>query len=486
MGDHLDRHSISYIHSLTSDYPTVQNVVNLVAARGVLNPLPVNEALLPPDWKDTFLEGCINVPVDDSCISLITAFNGAFNSILRQSDESEMQLITIIDACLHIFNVIMKTNNKRGTTITTSGRCMPDYSTEYKKKYPLTVGEDKLQRNYRKGEYGHDPLVELLTKSPLTQWKMFYGNIPFIFGYHVVGSESTSVMEFGLIHPSPPYFTPLFHEDIVNTDGRCRFCFLLLKLLPVLKYLMRVANNETALGLGWTNSSVKPGFLKTLKVVVMDRAPVLEIAWTPIHIPTFQQTIDAMRPVYDVLCKRNHINVLRYHRDHQGIETVISDQGSLLGYKCFLVPFGRPVAISTNAELKACLISVCRELQDIHAKGIVFNDIRWANICQHQDDNNSTIYFLVDFDDAREIQQSNNICPGIPNLDTSTHFNVHIPHSFETDLWAIGNLLNSLSEVSFRPTTEQRNLGMEIMMRIQNRELLSLDNIIERIEHLPA
>lgn len=486
VGDHLDSQSVTYVNLFTAQYPSVQHVVNLVITE-VLVPLPVHEGLIPKEWKYQFMQGCRNVSVENSCISLITAINGAYNTNLRQSNESEMQLITIIDACLHMFNVIMRTHNKRAIAVTTSGRCMPDYSAEYKQKYPLIVGEDKLQRNFRSGVYGHDPLVELIDKSPIQEWEMFYGSIPYIFGYHVVGDAVTSIMNFGLVHPSPPYFTLLFSEDIVNTEGRCRFCFLLLKLIPVLKYLTRLANNETALGLTWTESKIKDGFVKTVKVVVINRVPVLEIAWTPIHdnIAILRQRMEVMQPVYDALCKRNPINVLRYHHDHQGIEESIFE-GQLMGYKCFLVPFGRPVAISTNAELKSCLISVCRELQNIHAQGIIFNDIRWANICQHQDNNNSTFYFLVDFDEARKVQPADNICPGITGLNASTHFNVQFPHSFETDLWAIGYLLFSVSEISFQPTTEQRNLAMFIMTSIQQKESLSLDEIIRRIEALPV
>ncbi len=126
---------------------------------------------------ENFNKNCVeNVPLAQTCTRLVIVINYAYNLNPIQSSVSEMQLISVIDACFYIFNVVIGQKLHINVSISTSGLCKPDYSVEYGGKFPLVMGEDKLKTNYAKGKYGKDPHVELLAKAPLTRWNDFLVN----------------------------------------------------------------------------------------------------------------------------------------------------------------------------------------------------------------------------------------------------------------------------------------------------------------------
>lgn len=486
-----DEHTTAYtgeISERNDTFPTVANVtqfVNQQTSKAAF-PLPANHDCFHDEWIRLFKPHIVNVSVGETCATIMKAVNHAANVNIYQSDEAEMQLITSIDACLYIFNIILRRNHKRNISTTTSGLSRPDYSNECQGKYPLIVGEDKLDGNYTVGIMGKDPKMELISKSPLEGWTVAYGEIPYIFGYYAIGDATTNRICFGLIHPGGDNFTTLFEGDITHNYHRARFVLCLIKLIPVLLYLMRVAQSQSVSGLGWKRESMeRGGARKALSLGVINKAIVLEIRWEcHIQMNLLIAKVEALRPAYDILCRREDPNVLHYHPDHTEIEEIFDHRThSVVGYKCFLLPFGKPVGFRDILELKQCLLTICREVQWCHQHNVILNDIRWTNICT-TDDGNS--FFLVDFDDARVVEGPNFRCPSNPDLDAKTHFGVEKEHSFEVDIWAIGILIDTASTVGITLSIQQRNVGRNIMTSVEKGDAnMTLDRVIALIETFP-
>jgi serine/threonine protein kinase len=261
---------------------------------------------------------------------------------------------------------------------------------------------------------------------------------------------------------------------------------LLLKLIPVLLHLVRVASTQILIELNWRHAHCRNGLKKSLRVVIIDSTPVLEIVWESATMmsSSLQHKMMKMHRVYDVLCSRTPTTdspVLHYHSNHRCIEEIMKHR-VLIGYKCFLVPFGQSFALRTFEEFKKCMLSICREVQWCHENHLILHDISWSNVCMLGNE-----YFLVDFDDACLVDPMNNICPPvITDLNEKTHFNCHVPHSFEVDIWAIGNLiLEANKEISYQTMTEQRYVGKKLMQRVEVGEEVSIDEVVELVENLP-
>jgi hypothetical protein len=306
-----------------------------------------------------------------------------------------------------------------------------------------------------------------------------------------ISLASSNTIDSGLVHPKngSGTYTSLFRKDIVNETSRGEFQVLLLKLIPVLLFLSRVASTQILNGLNWWHVHCRNGLKKSLRVVIMNSMPVLEVVWEPVVKMglALQYKVLMMHRVYDVLCSRTSTAtgspVLHYHPNHRSIEEII-ERGDLIGYKCFLVPFGKSFVLRTFEEFKKYMLSICREVKWCHENHLILHDIRWSNVCMLENE-----YFLVDFDDAYLVDpmtNNNNICPPVAGLNEKTHYNCHVPHSFEVDIWAIGNLiLQAAGEVSYRPTDEQRNLAKKLMQRVESGEVVGIDEVIALVENLP-
>ena len=315
----------------------------------------------------------------------------------------------------------------------------------------------------------------------MTRWNHFFGELPFIFGYHALGDADSNYLEFGLIHPATneqgENFTPIFAGDLVNMHDRERFCSILFKLLPVLIYLLKLCSRQVVGGYSWKHKMHREGFCKSLSVIMMRSIPVLEIQWSAITYETLNSKMDMIQRVVALIGLRSASNWLHFHPFHQQIERIETDIGATEGYKCFMIPFGQPTILVSGTNFKHCLRSVCDEVKWCHERNLIHNDIRWANICTLDN-----TYFLVDFDDAYIIDR--NLCPPVPGLDAKTHFKVDELHGFETDLWAIGHLMITADQVGYTVTHSQRQLGIQIMTDVERQVIQNIDQIIQLINDM--
>lgn len=170
---------------------------------GAIFKLPVDFRCFQTSFNVFFLKNCVHVSLSKTCTKLAKTINFAYNVNPIQNNLPDMQMMSVINACLYLFNVVLERNpHRKWREFSTSGQCKPSYVMEYAGNIPLVIGEEKLWRNYTTGVHGKDPHVDLLDKIPLTRWKDFFGDLPFIFGYHALGDESSHFIEFGLIHPT--------------------------------------------------------------------------------------------------------------------------------------------------------------------------------------------------------------------------------------------------------------------------------------------
>jgi hypothetical protein len=477
---------LQHIRNQQISFTSVNAVTNFLYQQlnGAIYKLPVDLRCFEASWDGEFQQNCIEVSLSKTCTKLVKSINYAYNLNPIQSNVSEMQLISVIDACLFVFNVVIEQLPNRNVSITTSGQCKPDYSIEYAGKFPLVMGEDKLKSNYKEGKYGKDPYVELLAKTPFTRWNHFFGELPFIFGYHALGDADSNYLEFGLIHPTlnekGEHFTPLFAGDLVNMHDRERFCSILFKLIPVLIYLLKLCSRQSVGGYSWKHTVCREGFCKSLRVVMMRSIPVLEIQWSATTFEILTSKMRMIQRVFALIGSRDatNCNWLHFHPFHTRIVGVENEIGATEGYKCFMIPFGQSPNLVSGSNFKHCLRTICDEVKWCHEHNLIHNDIRWANICTLDN-----AYFLVDFDDAYIISNEQ-LCPPIEGLHPETHFKIDEVHGCETDLWAIGHLMITANEVAYTVTHSQRLLGIRIMEDVKNQVIHNIDQIIQLINDM--
>lgn len=486
--DPIDMNTQKFLQNINAQrmtFPSVDSVVNFIFQQreGAIFKLPADLRCFRYSFHGNFLLNCVDASLSKTCTKLVKAINSAYNINPIQSNESEMQLTSVIDACLFLFNVVLEQIPVRNVPMSTSGRCKPAYSMECVGKFPLVMGEEKLINNYIEGTYGNDPYVESLGKIPLTRWNEFFGDLPFIFGYHALGDVHSNDLTFGLIHPTvnekDEHFTPFFHGNLVNITDREEFCSILYKLLPVLTYLRKQCFRQVVKGYSWKHSMCREGFQKTLRVVMMRSSPVLEMKWSAVSHEILDPKMRMIKRVVDLIGTRCTSTRLHFHPSHQKIECLTNEFGIAVEYKCFMIPYGQPTVLRCGRDFKQCLQNVCEELKWCHEHNLIHNDIFWCNICTLDN-----VYYLIDFDDAWILSGDGELCPPNAGLDPNTHFKVNQPHGFETDLWAIGHLMITADKAGYTITQSQHQLGMQIMEGVEEQSIKNINQIIELVNNM--
>ena len=197
-------------------------------------------------------------------------------------------------------------------------------------------------------------------------------------------------MEFGLTHPrvneQGDHFTTLFNGDLINKDDREQFCSVLFKLLPVLIYLLRLCARQVVGGYSWKHEMKREGFCKSLNMIMMQSIPVLEIKWYATTFLILDSKMRMIQRVVELIGSRSTSNWLRFHPYHPKIECVKNESNEVVGYKSFMIPFGRRTDLESGTHFKNCLRNVCDEVKWCHAHNLIHNDIRWATICTLDND----------------------------------------------------------------------------------------------------
>jgi hypothetical protein len=94
-------------------FPTTASVVEFINHQepGAQFKLPFADRCIPEEWQSLFRPHCVNVSVEQTCAAYTKGFNYAFNRIVHQSNECEVQLTTLIDGCLLIYNLVLRRNH---------------------------------------------------------------------------------------------------------------------------------------------------------------------------------------------------------------------------------------------------------------------------------------------------------------------------------------------------------------------------------------
>ncbi|KAG9410071.1 hypothetical protein AC1031_018105 [Aphanomyces cochlioides] len=91
-------------------------------------------------------------------------------------------------------------------------------------------------------------------------------------------------------------------------------------------------------------------------------------------------------------------------------------------------------------ELLQALVSVLEALVVLHSIGWMHRDIRWANVVKK---NNSSKWFLMDFDDAAKSPKQNNPDEHLTRQEHTPEIFEDGSHTTSVDIWAVGNLILS-------------------------------------------
>jgi hypothetical protein len=200
----------------------------------------------------------VKFEVSDSCAVSFLEFIRSFN-IKQMSwtgtteDEIHAFVELGVSGLLNMYfgtQLVVTRNNKIQTS---SGRA--DYSVSKNRKQ-LLRGEDKLAELAK----SQDPEQELLDKSPnAEEWKRFYGDAQYIFGYYCIGAPKNLALQFVCI-TSDGKVVKLTKEpfNLCTFAGMLACRFFCASLCPYLLALVDLINVD--IGWDWTLQRAAEGY----------------------------------------------------------------------------------------------------------------------------------------------------------------------------------------------------------------------------------
>lgn len=109
------------------------------------------------------------------------------------------------------------------------------------------------------------------------------------------------------------------------------------------------------------------------------------------------------------------------------------------------------------SHIRVILTEIISGLEHCHKNGIIHCDIKPENIMRYRPDSTDDCWVLVDFDSAREVGQSADICTlayTAPELAKAKLNNEKVPASYSLDVWGLGRVLYYLATMfPFWPDT---------------------------------
>ena len=442
------------------------------------------DALRNMEYWDRFVAACHDEGSEGSlsCETLSDALCHFASFPFMNTDNSEQSMIGLDDAALLVFNLYAQKMRDRNVSHTSTAGKLPDYN--------LTVGdaqmirgEEKLKSNYKSGFYGHDPKVENVQKTPWGRWRHFYGTSPYVLSFTCVGSAHDQLFTMGALVHSTRSFEELFTIDISKSFNRPAFAVELLKLLPVVKGIMRCARDVSLpVPVSLTRVHESLGIVKVISWVVVEQRPVVMIEWKFRSEPDLPLMLCRLQAVFDLIKEHPTLNCMRLFgtREIHKVENALVIKGSF-------VPYGQLLVLNTTKEVVLCVIEVARTLSQLHALGVVHNDIRWDNIVQYQADEveagevEEVKYIIIDFDDAFTLTQDSDLCPALDHLSIEAHSERSRleAHGCEVDVWSLGHLLLSKS------LTKRHGAVSRVAIDVKaNFTSLSADDVVALLEGL--
>jgi hypothetical protein len=356
-----------------------------------------------------------------------------------QSIDSEVPMAKYIDDHLMIFlSLITGCNIFHNVTATSSQGYRPNLSLSNKGCAPIFVGEDKLRTNYKSGELGRDPELENEIKTPWNHWEDIYFRAPYILSYTAIGDNDSIDTTIGALDPLTRKFVKL-HElslnILKNGLGTTELIVLCVKLFPVAIQLHNIIRQNP---INYDSQDMKQ--LMEMNDVIVEKSLLIR------NNVYFQKTWKfRTEDVANIFFNRMD-RIFGKLQDHPCFVHLSSDfhfhVDKDLTVKAVFEPYGNRIVISDLKELIYYSIQICEALKQLHSLGIVHNDIRWENILTQKVDGQEKEIFLIDFDDAFELESPTSKCPPLVYLNVEEHApNIFEAHGIEVDTFAVGKLL---------------------------------------------
>jgi hypothetical protein len=393
-----------------------------------------------------------------------------------QSIDSEVPMAKYIDDHLMIFlSLITGCNIFHNVTATSSQGYRPNLSLSNKGYAPIFVGEDKLRTNYKSGELGRDPELENEIKTPWNHWEDIYFRAPYILSYTAIGDNDSIDTTIGALDPLTRKFVKL-HElslnILKNGLGTTELIVLCVKLFPVAIQLHNIIRQNP---INYDSQDMKQ--LMEMNDVIVEKSLLIR------NNVYFQKTWKfRTEDVANIFFNRMD-RIFGKLQDHPCFVHLSSDfhfhVDKDLTVKAVFEPYGNRIVVSDLKELIYYFIQICEALKQLHSLGIVHNDIRWDNILTQKVDGQEKEIFLIDFDDAFELESPTSKCPPLVYLSVEEHAaNIFEAHGIEVDTFAVGKLflkkLNDLQgggNVPPVPFKAVNDLAQRIMKEFKTLEI---------------
>lgn len=422
-------------------------------------------------WGRFCQKWCLTVEhPEESCetlVSLLRVF--AEHSIEGTTNGAEMTVNGIVDSLLAALGAALGLIRERNTSIETSGKCRPDYSLGLG-----FVGEDKTWRNYLKGVVEHDPEVDLIETTPFADWVDTYGeHVNYIFAYTCIGDARGAIFTLGVLDSATEKFLPL-HDVPCNLSvpaDRARAAEYVLLIRPYLLDLhCRIQTARRCPELrDYHRIHLHPACEVQVRFLTHRRQRIVEKVWN------FKASIFAVDLYKKILAVFTAIGKRQTFKLHPQLHiTMMPSENKIKGY---FTPVGRPTVIASPEQAFRCAMQVLRALEVLREVCVIHHDLRLSNIVCKGEPGADEQYFLIDFDDA-DLTDENGLCAAASSdrLSPTTHCpNTYHVHSFEVDMWSLGQLL--LLELSRgKPTVAAA--GLRIQQECQQLTFLEAREII--------
>lgn len=297
--------------------------------------------------------------------------------------------------------------------------------------HEIVVQEEKYIKSYTKGSAKKDPVVDLETKAPWSEWERFFGALRCRPCIAVIGSETTLTFTFGLLSATSKKFEEV-HVQVVDLSNRES---LLAFFVTYSKFLYCIGAFATCLEKfkifsPWRITKQD----RIISSVVYEGKAVVRKTWALPSQDELTREYERMSRV--IIALKEEDTPGYYWNDILNFTKGTSEHVlSALFWPC-----GDNRLPKDPGEVLFASKCIAEAVRELHKRGIVHNDIRWANIVKH-----NGRWILIDFDDAAVMNEMGKV-PGCPRLTQQEHApNIAKEHDAKVDIWSLAHLLTSCS-----------------------------------------
>lgn len=326
-------------------------------------------------------------------------------------------------------------------------------------------GEEKHVNSYRLGDPEHDPVEELKRKTPWDEWPDFFHDLPYIFCFYIIASESEANLQFGCLVAASRTLQPLpgAEFDLMTETGRVDAFMFMLKLIPFIQAAARRASEATA-SLAWQSLNRPSG--ASLTTGVFCGQSRIQKSWTPV-------SEEAATDLRDRLC-RLQAELYAIQGEEDQYFAVVCDVGFNNTRVYALFHRLQPPQLDSMNVLVA-IQHVIEAVAQLHEREIIHRDIRWANVMYSR---TTSRYVLIDFDEYA-LLDADDKASKVTRLDPGTHApNIGERHGKEVDVWSIGYLIG---DQRANQRAQLRDLGERIKTEYKALSITDVRKLLETV-----